>query len=145
MIRSSWARHLIWAGLLAAAGCSRSTSVTGTVTYEGKTVDSGAITFLPADGQGPPSGAPIENGNYKVEPITPGMKIVQIIGVKAVPFARSSEEMAARAAAAAKQGDTTGIIDRADEVPANAVGNNVQVEIKPGTQALDFPLTKPGG
>lgn len=131
-------------GLLLAVGCSTATSVSGTVTYEGQPVDNGYITFAPADGRGPSAGGPIAAGAYQLDKITPGTKQIQIIGVKAVPFARNSEDMARMAAEAAQRGDTTGIIDRADEVPADAAGNNAQVEIKPGPQTLDFHLKKAG-
>ena len=143
MNRALTALVIVCLGLPLAAGCSTATSVTGSITYEGKAIENGAITLLPANGLGPTAGSPIAGGKYRLATLTPGTKLVQIIGVKAVPFARSSEEMARRAAAAAQQGDNSGIIDRADEVPADAVGNNVQVEIKPGEQTLNFDLKKP--
>ncbi|HEV7279268.1 MAG TPA: hypothetical protein VGN57_03565 [Pirellulaceae bacterium] len=55
-----------------------------------------------------------------------------MIAVKKVPFARSSEEMAHRAADAEKRGDRTGLIDPADIVPPDAVGNNATHDIKAG-------------
>jgi hypothetical protein len=127
----------------ALAGCSSRTSVSGSVTYLDRPVENGWIVFQPADGQGPSAGAPIEGGRFHVDEVTPGAKIVQIAGVKAVPFARNSEDMARMAAEAAKRGDRSGLIDRADEIPATAAGNNVTIEVKPGSQTLDFHLTAP--
>jgi hypothetical protein len=119
--------------------------ITGVVTYEGQPVGDGAISFLPADGKGPTAGGPIVAGRYTVEELTPGPKLVKIEAVKQVPFARSSEEMAKKAAANQLFGDGSGIIDPADVIPPNAEGNNAVVEIKPGKQTHDFHLTKPTG
>jgi F420-0:gamma-glutamyl ligase len=80
-----------------------------------------------------------------VEKLPPGRKVVQIIGVRKVPFARSSEDMARAAKEAAKKGDTTGIIDRADTIPADAEGNNRTVEVVAGEQTMDFTLTRRTG
>ena len=44
---------------------------------------------------------------------------------------------------AAARGDTTGIIERADVVPANAEGNNLTINLKPGRQTMDFHLKRP--
>jgi hypothetical protein len=128
-----------------AVGCGDATVISGTVTYEGQLVDNGAITFLPVDGRGPSAGGPIVKGNYRVAGLKPGQKTVQIVGVKAVPFVRSSEEMARMAAEAAQHGDATGIIDRADEIPSDAMGNNARIEVKAGKQERDFHLKQPEG
>ena len=126
-----------------AAGCGNPTVVNGNVTYEGKAVDNGSIVFLPEDGAGPTSGGPIAAGQYRVACPTPGKKIVQIIGVKKVNFAQSSEEMERAAKEGIAKGDATGIIDRADVIPANAEGNNTTVALQPGQQTLDFHLKRP--
>jgi hypothetical protein len=136
-------------GLLALAllpGCGQqSATVSGSVTYDGEPVASGMVTLQPADGKGPTAGGPIVNGRYKVENVKPGPKVVRVEAVKAVPFARSSEEMARRAAENKARGDGTGIIDRADVIPADAEGNNALVELRPGSQEHDLHLKKPGG
>jgi hypothetical protein len=131
----------VWLSI--AAGCAKPTSAHGKVTYDGKPIEQGAITFLPANGVGPSDGAPIKAGEYAARITSPGRKIAQIIAVKAVPFARSSQEMASRAKAAAARGDGSGLIDRADVVPANAEGNNTTVEIQLGPQELNFDLRPP--
>ncbi len=125
------------------AGCGSFTAVNGTVTYEGQPLEKGSIAFLPVDGLGPSAGGLIVNGRYRVEHLTPGKKIIQIVGVKAVRFARSSEDMARLAKEAAARADTTGIIERADVVPADAQGNNVTIVLKPGRQTMDFHLQRP--
>lgn len=126
------------------AGCGQSTgSVEGEVTYDGQPVENGTITFLPADGKGPQVGGKILNGRYTVADVPPGPKVVQVDAVKAVTFARTSDEMARRATASIGRGNRAGIIDPADIIPANAEGNHAAVAIKPGKQALNFHLKKP--
>jgi hypothetical protein len=128
-----------------AGGCgSSSSTVSGDVTYEGQPVGNGRITFFPADGKGPVAGGPIVNGHYKVANQFPGRKVVKIEAVKAVPFARSSEEMARMAAANQARGDGSGLIDPADVIPPDAQGNNATVEIKPGKQTHPVHLMMPG-
>jgi hypothetical protein len=122
--------------LLATAGCGSSASVSGSVAYDGAPVQDGAITFLPADGQGPSSGALISGGRYRVDEIAPGEKIVNITGVKAISMPRTSAE-SQQAAESGKEPE------RATTIPAEAVGNNAAVSVKPGTQQLDFDLKKP--
>jgi hypothetical protein len=58
----------------------------GTVTYEGKPVERGIITFDPADGQGPNTGGEIVQGTYHLTTNTgvlPGKKIVRIRAFRA--------------------------------------------------------------
>ncbi|HEV3418359.1 MAG TPA: hypothetical protein VG056_16160 [Pirellulales bacterium] len=131
--------------LLVIPGCGRSTSISGSVSYEGNAVGNGSIVFQPADGRGPTAGAAISDGRYQVESLMPGKKIVQIIAVKKINFAVSNEEMERQAKENANRGDTTGIVERADEIPADAVGNNREITVQPGTQTVDFELKrKPG-
>lgn len=144
---SRFAAASVAVGLFASAiGCGDSNlaRVSGTVTYEGEPIEKGSINFLPVDGKGASAGGQIVAGKYEVAEVPPGQKLVEVIAVKDVPFARSSEEMAQRAAEAAKRGDSTGLIDPADIVPPDAVGNNATHEIKAGDQTLDIQLTKPG-
>ncbi len=124
-------------------GCgSNSPTATGKVTYEGEAIKTGNITFSPISG-GPIVGAEIVDGTYSVTGLTVGKSVVNVIAVKDVPFARSSEEMAKMAEEQKLKGNDNGLIDPADVIPENAVGNNAEVEIKPGEQVLDFALSKP--
>ena len=127
--------------LLTLTGCGSSkSSASGRVTYETKPVGNGSISFLPADGHGPAAGGPIVDGQYQVDNLMPGKKIVQIVAVKKINFAVSNEEMERQAKENAKRGDTTGIVERADEIPADAEGNNRQIDVQPGSQTFDFDL-----
>ena len=55
--------------------------VTGTVTYQGKPIEKGSITFDPADNQGISAMGGIENGQYTAE-VPPGEKIIRISAVR---------------------------------------------------------------
>lgn len=130
----------IAAALLVVTGCENSTSVSGHVNFEDKAVGNGSITFSPADGLGAVAGGPITDGQYQIATLSPGKKIVQIIGVKKINFASSNAELQRQAKENAKRGDTTGIVERADEIPADAEGNNRQIDLPAGKQTLDFDL-----
>ncbi len=128
------------------AGCgSGSASISGEVTYNGEPVGKGLITFLSADGKGATAGGEIEDGHFAVDNVTPGPKVVKIEGVKEVPFARNTEDMAKRAVANKFLGDGSGLIDPADTIPPNAEGNNEKLDIQPGKQTRDFHLKKSAG
>ena len=122
-------------------GCQQSKpSIHGTVTYEGVPISRGQITFAPADGRGVARSAPIEAGKYTIENVPPGKKIVQIIGVKQIQFAKTHAEMAA----AAKRG-APAAPETADEVPTYAEGNNQAIETIQGSQERNFNLKRPQG
>lgn len=72
-------------------GCSRNKplQVTGQVTWEGKPLEQGIITFRPANLKGPTAEAPIVKGSYTVE-IAPGEKRVSIQGFQVVGKRRAS-------------------------------------------------------
>ncbi len=137
-------RRLVLLALTFAAaivtGCRHSTtSVHGKVTYDGKPIGRGQITFSPAGGHGVVRSGPIAAGKYTVDNVPPGPKILQIIGVQKINFPKTHAEMAE----AAKRGPPAAP-ETADEVPANAVGNGQTVEIAAGSQELNFDLKRPG-
>lgn len=82
----SWGLALATGVLLASlVGCGNSglVDVKGQVSYDGKPIDEGAISFEPADGKGPASGGEIKGGKYELRgkaAVTPGSKIVRIRG-----------------------------------------------------------------
>lgn len=137
------------AALVAAAaglpGCNANATATatGSVTYEGQPVGDGYITFTPADGKGQDAGGRIANGRYAVAGLPPGPKVVKVIAVRKVNFASTSAEMQQKAAEARKGGNHDGLVDPADTIPDDAEGNNVTVEVAPGSQTRDFNLKKP--
>jgi hypothetical protein len=134
--------HKNWFILLAAAGlfsalqgCGNSTKVSGSVTFDGQPVANGNIEFRPQDGKGPVVGGEIHDGQYRDVAITPGPKIVHVIGVKKVNFARDQGKDAAK--------DKSGMIERADEIPADAEGNNAVWDVPAGQTVKNFDLKRP--
>lgn len=72
-----------WMGVIFAvvvvAGCGPKTStVSGTVTFNAEPVANGAISFVPTDGKGPSAGGLIKDGRYTVTGMMPGEKTVQL-------------------------------------------------------------------
>jgi hypothetical protein len=128
---------------LLAAGCSSGTAtVSGTVTYEGKPVKTGYISFAPVDGKGTIASGPIADGKYTVA-MEPGSKIVKIEAADdAGPAIRSSEDMKKLSEEMRGKVGPSGIIST-DTVPADADGNNATIEVKSGGATHDFNLTKP--
>ncbi len=69
-----------------AIGCDKGPKkvpITGTVMVGDELVETGSITFDPADGQGPSDGARILNGQFEAE-VTTGEKRVKAYGSKVV-------------------------------------------------------------
>jgi hypothetical protein len=59
-------------------GCGpKMAAVSGSVTIDGKAVETGTIAFVPSEGKDPPASTAIQNGKYEVK-TTPGKKKVQI-------------------------------------------------------------------
>ena len=76
-------RCLLFAAcLVPLAGCGDGTvEGHGKVTFNGKPVESGTITFEAEDRNGPTRGGPITNGEYRVigqDKMVPGTKVVRI-------------------------------------------------------------------
>jgi hypothetical protein len=71
----------------ACAGCGDDEApkydVSGEVTLQGQPLQSGTVSFFPADGQGPTAGAVITAGRYTAE-VPPGPKKVEIRSPKVV-------------------------------------------------------------
>lgn len=126
--------------LVLVAGCEGSTTVTGTVTYNGKPVEDGYISFRPAGGQGQAFAAQITDGHYSAKQAVPGLKIVVVSGTKEVDFYASSEENYRRADEARKSG-AADVGEATDYIAENAEGNSQKHEIESGNQTIDFAVT----
>lgn len=142
---------LVLATLLAlTAGCDtgpKKVAVSGTVTYDGKPVEYGTISFGPTNG-GPTAGGEINDGKYSVKDVTPGKNIVNINSAHKVtgPMSYDSNkmdpaQMSKKGQAAAKQEAKKA---SREEIPNNAVGNGQFVEITAPTESQNFDLKKPG-
>lgn len=138
-------RYLFLAGLAAGwgavlAGCSDEyggrKQVTGNVTIKGQAIKEGIITFIPLDGQGTESGAPILNGKYKV-PRNQGLKAGKYL-VRMTAGDGKSPDADAEAGA---PGGSTNIVS-VDLVPDDwSVKTKQQVEVKEsGANNFDFSI-----
>jgi hypothetical protein len=58
-------------------------TVSGNVSLDGKPIEKGTISFVPADGKGPTAGAVIKDGAYTAK-VTAGSKKVTIVAPKVV-------------------------------------------------------------
>ena len=84
---------------LLTCGCdgAKFVEVSGTVTVDGAPIESGAITFLPADGQTPTAGGEIKDGKYRVKVPVGVMKVSisapKVVGKKKIYPTPDSPEM----------------------------------------------------
>lgn len=81
-------RHITsWIAFAFITGCLSDNDygeVSGTVTYDNRPVEDGAITFIPLDGKGPTTGGTIKDGKYAVARVPVGTMKVSISGSKVV-------------------------------------------------------------
>jgi hypothetical protein len=78
---------VLLAGLLILGGCSgrAATPVVlyeGTVTYQGKPVSNGGVTFVPLVSTGKPAWAPFVDGRYRCDAVPVGKVRVQIVAAR---------------------------------------------------------------
>ena len=126
-----------------AAGCGSSAVVSGTVTYEGQAVQKDRLPFCRSTVFDQSRRRANRQRAISVETLSPERSLSKSLASGLSGFRSSSEEMDRLAKVAAARGDTTGIIERADVVPANAEGNNLTINLKPGRQTMDFHLKPP--
>lgn len=82
--------YLLVTMLLCLLGCGEPTvPVSGEVTYDGKIVETGQISFIPVDQVAAPDAAVIENGRYSLK-VSPGEKRVEIRASRPLPPARQN-------------------------------------------------------
>lgn len=107
---------------LLAAGCAapKDRKVSGTVTWEGKPVEAGTITFMPADSSVAPATAKIVGGKYEVT-TPPGSKTVQIFANRAVGPVLDHMGMAAQEMYIPEEYNARSIL----EVEVTATGDNI--------------------
>lgn len=127
----------IAAGCLLAGGCSstgvKRASVMGNVTVNGEPVVDGAISFFPADGNGPTAGGTITNGRYKIATrygATVGANRVVLTGMK-----KTGKSVPDSARPGAMREELVQI------VPAEWNTNSTQIrELTAGSNELDFDI-----
>jgi hypothetical protein len=119
--------------LLALAGCgnSKEGQVSGTVKVGGAPLETGSITFLPADGKTATAGAEIKNGRYSAKVPVGMMKVSisspKVVGKKKVYPTPESPEMPITVEA---------ILERYNDK------TELTLDVKPGTNNKDWDLDK---
>jgi hypothetical protein len=114
------------------AGCGDSSTVSGTVTYAGKAVENGTLSFYPADRKGVARAATVAGGRYWIKDLAPGKKRVRLT---------------ARPDATLEPGPggekRLRLLPDREGIPAQGVENEEVVEVNKGRQTLDFALKPP--
>jgi hypothetical protein len=118
----------VWCG--GCGGGGEGATVSGTVTLDGTPIEDGSISFSP-EGEGSSAGTKIVKGKYSAKNVTTGKNRVHIDA--AVPGKKPTREERAKGGVTAPENPVT-----------KAQGNDQEVEIAPGSQTKDFPLTKAG-
>lgn len=126
--------------LLLSVGCEQSTSVEGTVTLNGEPIKKGSISLRSVDGTGPSIGAMIVDGHYSIPEAAPGTRVAVITAVREGQAIQSRAEGIRLAEQARAEGRRPNKASRGNLIPPDAEGNNRAVEIKQGSQTLDFAI-----
>ena len=129
------AAGLLAAGLVALAGCGGGddvADVTGTVTFDGKPLAKGAITFTATDGKGGSGGGEIKDGRYTATRVPVGPNTVRIngskvIGKKKIYNTKDSQEMP--------------LYDELLPKKYHAK-SDLTLDVKPGSNEKNYELTK---
>jgi hypothetical protein len=122
---------LACACLLVLSSCESKTGhVTGKIEVDGKPVENGSITFIPADGNGPTAGGIIENGQYAADVPLGNMKVsisyAKVVGKKKIyPTPNSPEMPITKEALPAKYNEKT----------------ELRYEVQPGKNEKNFELS----
>ena len=134
------------------SGGVKKVTVTGTVTYDGKPVENGLVTFALAEAGlkgGSNAQGPVVSGKFSVPGVSPGSNSVTVTGGGAAPQQyegdggygqrRKMPDMS-KGAAAAKNAMKQ--LTSADTVPPDAPGNSIKVDVKEGMDPLDMKILK---
>ena len=127
------------AGLAVMVGCSESgpqrAEVSGSVSIDGKPVESGSISFIPDKGnKGPSAGGPIENGKYRI-PRDKG----PVVGINQVQLSATRKTGKKIQDPTAKPGVLTDELVEAFPPEYNK-SPGVHREIKSGPNVVDFDV-----
>lgn len=130
---------VLFASVLGSTGCGSSgpqrASVSGTVLLDGQPFEEGSINFIPLDGAGPTAGAPISNGEYRIE-----RNVGVMVGKNKVEVRGNRKT--------GKQVSRMGsLVDELVEAvpPEYNTSSTLVRDVVPGHNALDFevPSTRP--
>lgn len=122
--------------LIHVAGCfSASTgTVTGSVTFNGKPLEKGLITFSPSGAKGGTAGGDVEAGKYRVAGIVPAAYQVSVAAVGELKIVGPNDPEAKRTLSDAE------IRALIDPLPPDTTGKEQSLDVKGGSQTLDFKL-----
>jgi hypothetical protein len=121
--------------LLAAFGCGGGdgSTVSGEVTFNGKPLDKGYVTFNPSDGKGKPVGAEIVGGKYTARNVAPGKNKVLVTSTVAGQASDSMDAAIAEAKKAKGGPPADAPTDKSD-------GNNQEHDIPSGGHTLNLTI-----
>jgi len=135
--RAAAAAGLFAAALLTALGCDsgpRTGEVSGTISYDGKPVEKGAITFVPIDGKATTEGGNIVGGKYTAAKVPVGNAKVYINGTKVIGKKKAYNTK------------DSPEVDLYDELLPDKYSNQgtteLTFEVKPGKNEKDWDLKK---
>jgi hypothetical protein len=125
-----------------ASGCFSGSAgtVSGTVTYNGKPLEKGLITFSPTGNKGGTAGGDVIGGKFRVEQIVPAPYQVSVAAVPELKIVMPGDPETKRKLSDAE------IQAMIDPLPPDTTGREQAIEVKNGPQLLDFKLeskTKP--
>jgi hypothetical protein len=123
--------------MLFVAGCGSTvpTSLSGSVTLNGKALQKGTLSLTPESGGGGTAGAAIVDGKYSISDLKPGRYHVLISADPAGPVIMPNSPEAKRTMTPAE------IRRMSDALPADVKGNQETIEVVSGAQTKDFTLT----
>lgn len=122
---------LLSAAVVCGCGGDSQPTVSGKVTLDGKPLENGAISFVPADGATATAGGIITNGEYTVE-VPAGAKKVEITAAKVVGQRPAYEG-----------NPNSPMIDITESIIPERYNTKSELtrEVKAGENTLDFELT----
>jgi len=109
-------------------------TVSGEVTFNGKPLEKGEITFSPTGNKGGTAGGEVALGKYMVEGIVPGQYQVSVMAVPELKIVGPNDPEAKRTLSDAE------IRAMIDPLPPDTKGKEQTHEVKGGKQKLDFKL-----
>ena len=106
--------------------------LSGSVSYDGKPVSEGSITFIATDGKSPTAGGSIKDGKYTASKVPAGSSKVSISAVKVVGKKKAYDTP-----------DSPEVPITEPLLPEKYnVKTELKYDVKAGTQTKDFDLTK---
>jgi len=120
--------------LIGCGGGGNTTTVTGTVTHEGKKVTSGSLTFLPVSTEegkklGKPAAGDIkEDGSFRIEGVFIGKNTVTYIPSGSDP----DKEMELKPGETVPKAPHEGLVPKVDQIDVASGSSDIQIELVDG-------------